>query len=267
MLNLLDGGELDRRVPIVNPDRPTTTWRAPRDDPSYDVREPTEEWRQARAAFQFAYPGCPRLLWRRDRMWAEPDNRKLTPGPDLRYEDEASHPLQTRRRPGARTPSPPPPGAGRPAPPSPPARGTVETLLADDARRLSSSRATEESGGGGLQRLDKDQTAEVPTRLFSRSVTGRKPVTRRKTIVPARASAVLPARHRDANDGSARQGSARTRARHGPARARAGAHPDGNTWEEMSTTEGLDGRLAFHQAAGATARCCTCPSRCPPASA
>jgi cyclomaltodextrinase / maltogenic alpha-amylase / neopullulanase len=190
MLNLLDGAELDRIASrAVNPDRPYDHMASPRDDPSYDVRAPgPEEGKRLRlvAAFQFAYAGLPVIYYGTENgLWGadEPDNRKPMLWPDLRYEDEASHPLgQSRRRDPVRADADllrfyQTLGKARASLGSL-RRGSVENLLADDARRLLAfARAAE-----GEERVvaifnasDKDQSLEVPFATASRDhLTGRR---------------------------------------------------------------------------------------------
>jgi glycosidase len=179
MLNLLDGAELDRIASrIVNPDRPYDHLASPRDDASYDVRAPgPEEAKRLRlaAAFQFAYPGLPVVYYGTENgLWGadEPDNRKPMLWPDLRYEDEVSHPLgQSRRRDPVRVDADADLlryyqalGKARAALGSL-RRGSLESLIADDARRvLAFERAAEgEARVVAVFNLsDKEQSVEVP---------------------------------------------------------------------------------------------------------
>jgi glycosidase len=189
MLNLLDGGELDRIASrIVNPDRPYDHLASPRDDPSYDVRGPQpDEAKRLRlvAAFQFAYAGLPVVYYGTENgMWGadEPDNRKPMLWPDLRYEDEASHPLgQSRRRDPVRADADllklyQALGKAR-ASLAALRRGSVEMLLTDDARRLYViARATDEERVVAVfNASDKDQSVEVPYGAASRDyISGRR---------------------------------------------------------------------------------------------
>jgi cyclomaltodextrinase / maltogenic alpha-amylase / neopullulanase len=200
MLNLLEGGELDRIASrILNPDRPYDHLASPRDDPAYDVRAPgPDEAKRLRlvAAFQFAYAGLPVVYYGTENgMWGadEPDNRKPMLWSDLRYEDEASHPLgQSRRRDPVRAD----PellkfyqtlGKARAALAAL-RRGSIEGFLADDARRLVVfARATEDERVVALfNGSDKDQSLEVPYAIASRDyLTGRRLRARDgKTLVP-----------------------------------------------------------------------------------
>ncbi len=176
MLNLLDTHDTDRLASqAVNPDRAYDHMAGPVEDPKYDVRAPrSEEWKRARllAAFQFAWPGAPIVYYGTEAgMWGgdDPDCRKPMLWKELRYEDEATHPLGQKRRSDpvrfdeeqfafyqalaqARVQQP----ALR--------RGTVETVLADDARRLYAFvRALEEDRVvAAFNDSDREQTAELP---------------------------------------------------------------------------------------------------------
>ena len=110
-------------------------------------------------------------------MWGadEPDNRKPMLWPDLRFEDEASHPLgQSRKRDPVRAD----PdllrfyqtlGKARTALAAL-RRGTVETVLADDARRVFvfARALDEERVVAAFNASDKEQTVEVPYAANSR---------------------------------------------------------------------------------------------------
>jgi glycosidase len=201
MLNLLDGAELDRIASrVVNPDRPYDHQASPRDDPSYDVRAPSPEEgkrRRLAAAFQFAYAGLPVVYYGTESgLWGadEPDNRKPMLWPDLRYEDEASLPSgQSRRRDPVRVDADllryyQALGKARAALGSL-RRGSVENLLADDARRLlvfARAAEGEERVVAIFNASDKDQSVEVPFATASRDhLTGRRFRPREgKTIVP-----------------------------------------------------------------------------------
>jgi len=176
MLNLLDTHDTDRVASqAVNPDRVYDHMVGPAEDPKYDVRAPrADEWKRARllAAFQFAWPGAPIVYYGTEAgMWGgdDPDCRKPMLWKELRYEDEAAHPLGQKRRADAvrfdeeqfafyqalaqaRAQQP----ALR--------RGTVETVLADDARRLYAfARVLEEDRVvAAFNASDREQTAELP---------------------------------------------------------------------------------------------------------
>jgi cyclomaltodextrinase / maltogenic alpha-amylase / neopullulanase len=184
MLNLLDSHDTDRLASqAVNPDRAYDHMVGPHDDPKYDVRAPKpDEWKRARlaAVLQFAWPGTPMVYYGTEAgMWGgdEPDCRKPMVWKELRYEAEAAHPLGQKRRSDAvrfdeeqfafyqalgqaRTQQP----ALR--------RGTVETLLADDARRLFVfARATEENRVlAAFNGSDREQTVELPEGAASRDL-------------------------------------------------------------------------------------------------
>jgi glycosidase len=148
LMNLLDSHDTDRFASqVVNPDRFYDHQGSPKDEARYDVRAPkADEWRRVRAAaaFQFAYPGAPMVYYGTEAgMWGadDPDARKPMLWSELKYEDEATHPL------GGTRPSDPVRfdaslfeyyrtlGGLRAARPAL-RRGAYETLLADDATRL-----------------------------------------------------------------------------------------------------------------------------------
>ncbi len=154
MMNLMDSHDTDRLASmIVNPDRLYDHKISWKDDPSYDVRGPRpEELLRLRlvAAFQYAYVGGPMTYYGDETgMWGgdDPDDRKPMMWSDLRYENEATHPL----------------GAARPSDPvrfdvvlysyyarlgriragsTALRRGSFETVLADDAARVFAFRRT-----------------------------------------------------------------------------------------------------------------------------
>jgi glycosidase len=147
MMNLLDSHDTDRFASmIVNPDRPYDHQASPKDEPKYEVRAPREdEWRRLRlvAAFQFAYPGAPHILYGTEAgMWGadDPDDRKPMLWREARYDDEASHPLgQPRKRDPVRFDEElykyyQTLGKARASQPAL-ARGSFETILADDVHR------------------------------------------------------------------------------------------------------------------------------------
>jgi len=148
MINLLDSHDTDRIASmIVNPDRLYDHKISWKDDPTYSVRGPNaSELRRLRLviAFQYAYVGAPMTYYGGETgMWGadDPDDRKPMVWGDMRYEAEATDPLG-RARPVdrvafdrglygyfARL------GRIRSARPAL-RRGTFETLLTDDARRV-----------------------------------------------------------------------------------------------------------------------------------
>jgi glycosidase len=184
MVNLLDSHDTDRLASqAVNPDRAYDHMVGPRDDPKYDVRAPKlEEWKRARlaAAFQFAWPGAPMVYYGTEAgMWGgdDPDCRKPMVWKELRYEGEAAHPLGQKRRADAvrfdeeQFAFYQALGQARAQQPAL-RRGTVETLLADDARRLFVfARATEESRVmAAFNASDTEQTVELPLGAASRDL-------------------------------------------------------------------------------------------------
>lgn len=175
LMNALDSHQTDRLVSqVVNPDRPYDQRRSPADDPKYDVRAPrVEEWKRLRllAAFQFAYVGAPVIFYGTEAgMWGadDPDCRKPMVWRDLRYEDEARHPLgQSRRADGVRFDDDlykyyQTLGGMRAAVPAL-RRGSLETLLADDARRLYAFvRMEEDRAVAAFNASDREQTVDLP---------------------------------------------------------------------------------------------------------
>jgi glycosidase len=77
---------------------------SPRDNPRYEVRAPrAEEWKRLRllAAFQFAAPGAPLVSYGTEvGLWgaAEPDALRPMLWRELRYDDDAGHPLGQARK-------------------------------------------------------------------------------------------------------------------------------------------------------------------------
>ena len=148
LMNLMDSHDTDRLASqIVNPDRLYDHRITPKEDPAYETRAPRgAELARLRLtlAFQFAYVGAPMLYYGGETgMWGgdDPDERKPMVWPDLKYEAERADPL------------------GRPRTPDPVRydrsladyvrtlarlrasrvelrRGTFETVVADDARRV-----------------------------------------------------------------------------------------------------------------------------------
>ena len=184
MLNVLDSQDTDRLASqAVNPDRAYDHLVGPAEDPKYDVRAPgEEEWRRVRlaAALLFAWPGAPMIYYGTEAgMWGgdDPDCRKPMLWRELRYEDEAAHPLGEKRKAdpvrfdeglfaffqslGAAR-------AQRPAL----RRGAVETVLADDARRVYVfARTTEDDRVVvALNGSDREQAVELPMAGASRDL-------------------------------------------------------------------------------------------------
>jgi cyclomaltodextrinase / maltogenic alpha-amylase / neopullulanase len=147
MMDVVDTHDTERLASmIVNPDRAYDHQGSPRDDPKYDVRAPREdEWRRLRlvAAFQFAYPGAPHVLYGTEvGMWGadDPDSRKPMVWREARYDDEAAQPLgQPRKKDPVRFDEElykyyQTLGKLRAAQPAL-ARGSYETVLTDDVHR------------------------------------------------------------------------------------------------------------------------------------
>jgi glycosidase len=144
----VDGGRGPRVASqIVNPDRDESSPASPKDNPKYDVRAPrAEEARRLRllAAFQFASLGAPVITFGTEAgAWgaADPDNEKPMPWKDLVFEPEAADPLGRPRKTDpvrfdeelARFYQ----GLGKVrAAQAPLRRGSIETVLADDTRRV-----------------------------------------------------------------------------------------------------------------------------------
>lgn len=106
MQNLLESHDTDRLFSmIVNPGREYDRQALPRDNPSYNVSYPGAEARetlQLMALFQYTWPGAPMIYYGTEAgMWGadDPDDRKPMLWPDMKYDDEASHPLGVRRDP------------------------------------------------------------------------------------------------------------------------------------------------------------------------
>ena len=105
LLNPIDGPDGERAASrAVNPDREAGASGSPKDNPRYDVRAPrAEEGKRLRllAAFQFTSSGAPVVSYGTEAgLWgaAEPDAFRPMLWRELRYEDDAGHPLgQTRK--------------------------------------------------------------------------------------------------------------------------------------------------------------------------
>ena len=160
---------------IVNPDRDESVPASPKDDPRYEVRAPrAEEGRRLRllAAFQFAYLGAPVVTFGDEAgAWgaADPDHDKPMLWKDLVYEAEATDPLGRPRKADVvrfdeelfkAYQSLGKVRASQPAL----RRGTLETVLADDARRVFAfARVTDaERVVAVFNASDKEATIEVP---------------------------------------------------------------------------------------------------------
>ncbi len=144
----LDGPDTERVASqATNADRGYDRRSGPREDPAYDVRAPRpEEWKKARlvAAVQFTSPGVP-VMWYGNEtgLWGadDPDSHKPMLWKDLTFEDETTHPLgQKRPRDKVRFDEDLSRyyqllGRMRQALPAL-RRGSAETLMADDSRRL-----------------------------------------------------------------------------------------------------------------------------------
>ncbi len=175
-LNLLDSHDTDRLASqVVNPDRAYDHMVGSRDDPKYDVRAPrAEEEKRLRlaAVFEFASPGAPMVYYGTEAgMWGgdDPDCRKPMVWKDLRYEDEASHPL------GQKRPRDPVKfddarfafyqALGQVRAQQPALRhGTTETVLADDAKRVYAlARALDDDRVvAAFNGSEKEQTVDLP---------------------------------------------------------------------------------------------------------
>ena len=160
---------------IVNPDRPDGVDAGPRLEPQYDVRGPRpEEWRRLRlvATFQYASPGAPVLRYGTESgMWgaAEPDNEKPMLWKDLAFEPEATHPLdQPRKAEAGRFDDAllkffQGLGQLRAAQPAL-RRGSFETVLVDDARRVFAFARVLETDRviAAFNASDKEATLDLP---------------------------------------------------------------------------------------------------------
>jgi glycosidase len=210
VMNLLDSHDTDRIASMaVNPDRwydHRISWK---DDPTYDVRGPRrDELERVRliVAFQFAYVGAPMTYYGGETgMWGgdDPDDRKPMVWPELRYENEATHPLG-RPRPSDRVRFDADLHAfysrlgrirGERASLR---RGTFETLLADDARRVYAFRRAYEGDAvvAVFNASDRSQTVDLKLGdgehrdlLSGRSLRTRAGATR--VSLPARTAAYL----------------------------------------------------------------------------
>jgi cyclomaltodextrinase / maltogenic alpha-amylase / neopullulanase len=176
LLNLLDSHDTDRVASqIVNPDRAYDHDASPKDNPRYEVRAPrAEEQRRLRllAAFQFAAVGAPIVYYGTEAgMWGadDPDDQKPMLWRDLKYEDEAGHPLGQPRKPD--------PvrfdedlykfysnlGRMRSAQAAL-RRGSLEVILADEKRRVYAFQRVldNERVAAAFNASDKEQAVELP---------------------------------------------------------------------------------------------------------
>jgi glycosidase len=148
LLNPMDGPDGERAASrAVNVDREAGVSASPRDNPRYDVRAPSpEEWKRVRllATFLFASPGAPLISYGTEAgLWggAEPDSVRPMLWRELRYENEASSPSgQSRKADVVRFDEElfkyfQALGRLRAAQPAL-RRGSIETLLADESRRV-----------------------------------------------------------------------------------------------------------------------------------
>jgi glycosidase len=101
----IDGPDGERAASrAVNPDREAGVSGSPRDNPRYDVRPPRpEETKRLRllATFQFASSGAPLVTYGAETgLWgaAEPDSLRPMLRRELRYDEDAGHPLGTARK-------------------------------------------------------------------------------------------------------------------------------------------------------------------------
>jgi glycosidase len=147
------------------------------------VRAPrAEEWRRLRlvAAFQFAYLGAPMVYYGTEAgMWGgeDPDDRKPMVWRELRYEEEATHPLgQPRRADPVRFDEElykyyQSLGHIRAAQAAL-RRGSFETVMADDARRVYAfARALEDDRVvAAFNASDREQALELTFALPARDL-------------------------------------------------------------------------------------------------
>lgn len=103
--NLLDSHDTDRLSSmVVNPNRPFDEGANPRQNADYLVRKPTaaeEQILRLAVLFQMTSPGAPMVYYGDEAgMWGgdDPDCRKPMVWPDLKFEDEQSHPLPGKNR-------------------------------------------------------------------------------------------------------------------------------------------------------------------------
>ena len=213
LLNVLDSQQTDRLASqVVNADRPYDRQRSPAEDPKYDVRAPRpEEWKRVRllAAFQFAYVGAPLLYYGTEAgLWGadDPDCRKPMLWADARHEDEKAHPLgQPRRADTVRADEDlvrffQTLGRVRAGAPSL-RRGSFETILADDARKLFAfARVEEDRAVAAFNAGGRDQTVDLPFSVPSRDLlSGRRYRPRdgkTSVIIPALGAVLLAAEGR-----------------------------------------------------------------------
>lgn len=176
LLNPIDGPDGERAASrAVNPDREAGASSSPKDNPRYDVRAPRlEEWKRLRllAAFQFVSPGAPVVSYGTETgLWgaAEPDALRPMLWRELRYEDDAGHPLgQTRKADPVRFDEElfkyyQTLGRMRASQPAL-RRGSTETVLADESRRVYAFLRVLESErvAVAFNLTEKEQALELP---------------------------------------------------------------------------------------------------------
>ena len=172
----LDGPDGERAASrAVNPDRDISASANPKDNPRYEVRAPKgDEGKRLRllAAFQFASAGAPLLTYGTETGLfgaAEPDSLRPMLWRELRYEDDVGPPGGAARKPE--------PlrfdeellkyfqalGRARAAQPAL-RRGTTETVLADESRRVYAFARVlgDDRVVAAFNLTEKEQSLEVP---------------------------------------------------------------------------------------------------------
>jgi cyclomaltodextrinase len=105
MQDLFDSHDTDRLLSmIVNPNRAYNDANRLQNNPDYNVSEPgghAKEVMKLMALFQMTYVGAPMVYYGDEAgMWGagDPDDRKPMVWPDLKYDNEATHPIAGRVR-------------------------------------------------------------------------------------------------------------------------------------------------------------------------